>query len=76
MKTTTKRGPGRPRLPEEDKCKSINFYLPPHVIAVLRYCAAEKKLSMAKFLSELIVQQERSIFRHIKPLTSRPSPPQ
>ena len=54
METTTKRGVGRPKLPEKDRKVYINFMAHPMTRRKLKSLAKGAKLSTAKFLTELI----------------------
>lgn len=54
---TTKRGPGRPKLPASERRVSCTWHLPKDTRNSLRYLAKHKKLSMAKVITQLIDQE-------------------
>ena len=55
--TTTKRGPGRPKLPESERKVYINFMAPRQTRQLIAKRAKEAKLSRSVFLTQLINAQ-------------------
>ncbi len=75
MTTTTKRGVGRPKLPEADRKVYINFTATRQVRDILAQRAKRAKLSRAKLLTQLIQGEESNscVNKKTRPIQN-PSP--